>query len=107
MKKIRKAIYSLNEWYDDLEEPKRFLYFLLIIGGSNVLTQILVYCYDMWYAFPIWVIVMFILRGFYVFKPKKTYLFDVETDGLGYDHLMAIKFIEKQKKTKKDEKSLE
>lgn len=104
MKKIRKAIYSLNEWYDDLEEPKRFLYFLLIIGGSNVLTQILVYCYDMWYVFPIWVIVMVILRVFYVFRPKKRYSFDIETNGL---HQMAIKFIEEQKNQKKDEKDLE
>lgn len=107
MKKIRNAIYRSNEWYDDLPELKRFLIFLWVIGGSLFITQILLYVYNIWYAFPIVTFIFVSWRIIYFKRRKKTYSYDIETNGLGYDHVMAIKFIENEKKRKKEGKDLE
>ncbi len=97
MKKIRNLIYSANSWYDNLDELKRFLVFLLIVGLPLFITQILLYLYNIWYGFPILTITFLALRLPYLLRPKKTYTFDIETGGL-FDNKFLTDFEERGKK---------
>lgn len=38
---MRNPITQSNEWYDNLPEPKRILFFLIVIWGSLVVVQYL------------------------------------------------------------------
>jgi hypothetical protein len=102
MKKILKLIYSSNEWYDDLADGKRELFFVLVIMGTLAVAQILMYCYDIWYGVPIWAGVFLLWRMPYMLRPKKKIYYDIETGGLfnnkHFDHEFITKRAEKNKK---------
>jgi hypothetical protein len=97
MKRVLKLIYSSNEWYDDLPDGKRELFFVFVILGTLAITQTLVFCYDIWYALPIWYVTFFLWRLPYMFRPKKTYTFDIETGG-HFDNMFLVDFEERGKK---------
>lgn len=95
MKRVLNLIYSGNRWYDNLEDNNRFLFFFGGIGGTLLITQILMYVYDIWYAFPIWAIILLAFRLPYLLRPKKTYTFDIETGGL-FDNKFLVGYKEKE-----------
>ena len=64
---MKNPIVQSNEWYDNLSEPKRTLFFLVFVMGTLILTQYLTYGQDLWYAFPIWASVIASWRISYVF----------------------------------------
>ncbi len=64
---MKSVIIKTNEWYDNLPEGKRFLFFLVVIMGTSIVTQYLMICQKFFWAFPIWVIVFCFWRIVYVF----------------------------------------
>ena len=64
---MKNPIVRSNEWYDNLPEPKRGIFFLLAIFGTFVITQILAYVLDLWYFLPIWMIIVSFWRVSYIF----------------------------------------
>ncbi len=96
MKRVLKLIYSSNAWYDDLPDGKREAFFVLVVMGTLAIAQILMYCYDIWYGVPIWTVTFLLWRLPYMFRPKKTYTFDIETSGL-FDNKFLVDFEERGK----------
>jgi len=69
---VKDWIIKSNEWYDDLPENKRFLFFLIVIGGSLLLCQYLLYSKQCIWALPVWVIVFFSWRfGYIILKERE------------------------------------
>lgn len=95
MKRVLNLIYSGNRWYDNLEDTKRFLVFLWIVGLPLVIVQILLYVFNIWYGFPIWAITFLALRLPYLLRPKKIYTFDIETGGLFDNKMLLVDFEER------------
>ncbi len=95
MKRVLNLIYSGNRWYDNLEDTKRFLVFLWIVGLPLVIVQILLYVFNIWYGFPIWAITFLALRLPYLLRPKKTITFDIETSGLFDNKMFLVDFEER------------
>ena len=59
---MKKLITKPNEWYDNLSDNKRDLFFLVFVFGSLILTQYLTYVENFIWSFPIWVCFWSILR---------------------------------------------
>ena len=59
---MKKLITKPNEWYDNLSDNKRDLFFLVFVFGSLILTQYLTYVENFIGSFPIWVCFWSILR---------------------------------------------
>lgn len=94
-KKILKLIYSSNEWYDNLEDTKRFFFLVMIPIGVS---QILLVIYGIWQVFPIIALLFLAWRLIYFKRPKIKYVFDIETDGLiSYQLKENIKELGKRK----------
>lgn len=98
MKKILRLIYSSNEWYDDLPIGKRELFFVLTILAPTILVNFLLYVYALWLPMLIWFVVFYSWRLPYVFRVQKTYVFDIETQGLHNTSFDYAFMIEQQKK---------
>ena len=62
---MRKFILNSYEWYDNLPEPKRTIFFFIVIGGSLVVAQWLMVSKIFIWAFPIWATTIFLWRGGY------------------------------------------
>lgn len=102
MKKILELlVYRPNRWYDNLEEPFRFLVFTL---GIILPISILLGC-EMYLSYVIFLVVFISWRLIHFARPKKTYVFDIETQGLhnsNFDYAFMVKR-EKDKSTEKPE----
>ena len=68
---MRNTITQSNEWYDNLPELKRDLFFLVFIFGSLLIAQFLMYVEDFIWALPIWMVVWSSWRLPYVLKKYK------------------------------------
>jgi hypothetical protein len=91
MKKILELlVYRSNRWYDNLEEPFRFLAFLVGVVVPIGISQILLIVFGLWQPFATISIMFLAWRMAYFARPKKTYVFDIETNGI-YDapHLIG------------------
>ena len=51
---MKKLIIKTNEWYENLSEIKRMLFFLIVIMGSLIVSQYFMYAQNFTLAFPIW-----------------------------------------------------
>lgn len=59
---MKKLITKPNEWYDNLSENKKHLFFLVFVFGSLILAQYLTYVENFIWSLPIWVCFWSILR---------------------------------------------
>ena len=66
---MKKLIIKSNKWYDNLPEPKRTLFFLIVILGSLIVSEcISVYVSNnIFWGFIIWNVVFCSWRISYVF----------------------------------------
>lgn len=64
---MKKFIIKSNEWYDDLKEPKRVLFFVVVVMGSLIFAQYLMYAKNFIWAFPIWALTVSSWRVSYSF----------------------------------------
>ena len=55
LRKITRAIIAANMWYDDIEEPKRFLFFIGAIGVPLILIGVFI---NMWLYIPMAIILI-------------------------------------------------
>ncbi len=51
---MKKIIVKTNEWFDDLPEIKRLLFFIFVLAGSLLVALYFVYAKNFIWAFPIW-----------------------------------------------------
>ena len=51
---IKKLIIKSNEWYDNLPEPKRSLFFLIVVFGGLIISQYFMFVENSVIAFIIW-----------------------------------------------------
>jgi hypothetical protein len=63
---MRNPIKQSNQWYDNLPELKRGLFFLVFIFGSLIVTQFLQYVKGYTWAFPIWATIWSLWRIPYI-----------------------------------------
>ena len=68
---MKKYWIQSNEWYDNLTEPKRDLFFLIVVLGSLLGVQYLTYVHDVIWAFPIWAFVLWLYRFPYLLYTRK------------------------------------
>lgn len=68
---MRKLIIQSNEWYDNLPEPKRSLFFLIVIFGSLVVAEYFSIIKGFIWAFPIWAVIFSLWRLTYIFSQIK------------------------------------
>ena len=68
---MKNLIIKTNKYYDSLPEMKRLLFFLIVIGGSQLMALFFMYVYDFIFAFLIWAGMVFLWRGSYIFLTKK------------------------------------
>lgn len=66
---MKNFIIKSNEWYDDLPEPKRFLFFLLFLVGGTLLCELFLFYLDRIQPWPfiIWVSCLTFWRISYTF----------------------------------------
>lgn len=64
---MKNWIVKSNEWYDNLPEIKRDLFFLIVIMGSLLIAQYFMIVEDFIWAFPIWAFFISFWRISYVF----------------------------------------
>lgn len=67
---IKNFIIKSNTWYDNLPEPKRSLFFFIVILGSLIFTQYLFYVKNMYWTFPTWALIVSIWRTLPIFLKK-------------------------------------
>jgi hypothetical protein len=60
---MKKLIIKSNEWYDNLPEPKRTFFFLIVIMSTMLFAQYLTVCGKFIWAFPIWCTVFIVWRA--------------------------------------------
>ncbi len=65
--KMKKLITKSNEWYDNLPELKRLLFFLIVIMGSLILTMCIFYILNFVWSFIIWASILAFWRCGYIF----------------------------------------
>lgn len=65
---MKNFILKTNKWYDNLPEPKRSLFFLIVIMGSLIAVQYLTYAKNYIWAFPLWATIICSWRCIYMFK---------------------------------------
>jgi hypothetical protein len=70
---MRKLIIQSNEWYDNLIPTKRLLFFVVVIMGTLMIAEYLMYIYDFIWAIPIWFLMFFIWRCGYNFIMWRTW----------------------------------
>ena len=68
---MKNFIIKSNEWYDNLSEVPRFLFFLLVAVGGLALTEYFMYVHKFIWAFPIWAGTLLFWRMSYVIMKKK------------------------------------
>ena len=68
---MRKLIIKSNEWYEDLSELKRDLFFLIVIFGSLLVVQVLMYTQDNPWGFVVWATVFTTWRLSYIIIRRK------------------------------------
>ena len=65
---IKKFLIKSNEWYDGLLEPKRFVFFLITVGGSFTMIQIMAFLIENAHKtlsvmlLPMWITILFTWR---------------------------------------------
>lgn len=64
---MKNFIIKSNEWYDDLPEPKRFLFFLIIVCGGVCISNYLLYVTNNPWPFAIWTLSLVLWRISYSF----------------------------------------
>ena len=64
---MKNWIVKSNKWYDNMPEPRRTIFFILVIMGSLIVTQYVTYALKFYFAFPIWAVVIGAWRMSYVF----------------------------------------
>lgn len=63
---MRNPITQSNEWYDNLPELKRDLFFLVFIFGSLLVAEYLMHVEGFIWAMPIWMVVWSLWRIPYI-----------------------------------------
>jgi len=66
---MKQLIIKSNEWYDNLPEPKRTLFFFITIVGSLLVMECINYCIskNVIFAFLIWILLFCSWRVSYIF----------------------------------------
>ncbi len=65
---MKKLIIKSNEWYDNLPEIKRFMFFFFVIAGCNFCSLV----FFGYKGYCIWLIIFMIWRVFYMMGIYKT-----------------------------------
>ena len=68
---MRNPIKQSNQWYDNLPELKRDLFFFIFIFGSLLVAQVLTYVEDKLWALPTWMIIWSLWRIPYILTQHK------------------------------------
>lgn len=63
---MKKLIIKSNEWYDNLPEPKRTIFFFAAIMAPFLITNVITTTTKHWWAFPVCVVVFMVWRLGYV-----------------------------------------
>lgn len=81
---MRNFITKTNEWYDNLPTTKREIFFVTVVMGTLLISEIALWVYNILWLLPLWVLIMGGWRLMYLHQRKKTvlYTFDLETGGL-------------------------
>lgn len=64
---IKNLIIKTNNWYDNLNELPRFIFFLFVIMGSFIVAMISMQEYNFIWALPTWFLIFCLWRVSYVF----------------------------------------
>lgn len=64
---MKKIIVRSNEWYDNLKEPNRVLFFLVFVMGGLIVSQYFMYVKQNPWVFVGWVLGLTLWRVSYVF----------------------------------------
>lgn len=62
---MKKWIIKSNEWYDSLEEPLRYVIFVLLVGGGLTFCEVKMVSGNFYYL-PIYLLSIFIWRISYI-----------------------------------------
>jgi len=75
---IKRWIIKSNEWYDNLKEPKRTLFFFLALFLPLLIIVIVQSILGIWYPMVIWMVLFCIWRVPYTFISIKDTIESVE-----------------------------
>lgn len=70
---MKKLLIQSNEWYDSLPPTKRLIFFVIVIIGTLMTAEYLMYIYDFIWAILIWFVLFFTWRCGYNFIMWRTW----------------------------------